>query len=166
MLVQAGGLRVLLQSLGDHSTKFSSLIIASLLHVTDFPPTRAYLRSGVDLEVRFLLTHTQAYADNDFAQIIISGFTSAYDKDSPASRIDSLKASVLNTAMMLKTWSGLIYLCLNEKQALNSLVQSLRIPDAELREALIDLLVDVFHIRVPGWFTRFLDTPRQSSEWV
>lgn len=49
----------------------------------------------------------------------------------------------------LKTWTGLFYLCMNEKQALRSFLGSLNSSNFSVREAILNTLFEVFKIEPP-----------------
>jgi len=48
----AGGMRVLLQTLSEGPPALASLLSPAFLYIIDSPSTRKYLRPGQDLEVR------------------------------------------------------------------------------------------------------------------
>ncbi|SCV73876.1 BQ2448_6306 [Microbotryum intermedium] len=133
LLVAAEGLRVVLQSLSDGPHDLSPFVSMGLLWVLDKPDTRQYFRPGVDLE------------------ILLAGFTDMPTKGAVFE--ERVRASSKMIADTLKSWSGIMYFNLNGKRALTSLVASLTTPSAFIRDALLDMLFDVFHIEAPSWYT-------------
>ncbi|KDN38380.1 hypothetical protein K437DRAFT_240106 [Tilletiaria anomala UBC 951] len=126
-LVRAGGLGPLLHSLTEHNTDLAPTLMRTLLSLLDAPATRSYLRPGVDLEV------------------VISGFT-----DPPYRAYGTAEAGLRTTArvvsVMLRSWTGLIYLCMKDLHAIRSLVQALRINPNEACDVLLDMLYDLFNM--------------------
>lgn len=55
-LTRTGGLRLLLQVLGDGPPELTPMLAAAFLQIADSPRTRAYLRIGCDLEVSLLVS--------------------------------------------------------------------------------------------------------------
>ena len=47
---------------------------------------------------------------------------------------------------MLRTWTGLVYLCMNDLQAIRSLVQAIHVNPNEACDVLLDMLYDLFNI--------------------
>ncbi|SGY19034.1 BQ5605_C014g07543 [Microbotryum silenes-dioicae] len=133
LLVAAEGLRVVLQSLSDGPHDLSPFVSMGLLWVLDKPDTRQYLRQGVDLE------------------ILLAAFTDMPTKGAVFE--ERVRASSKMIANTLKSWSGIMYFNLNGKRALTSLVASLTTPSAFIRDALLDMLFNVFHIEAPSWYT-------------
>ncbi|KAK4705182.1 rapamycin-insensitive companion of mTOR, partial [Phenoliferia sp. Uapishka_3] len=150
LLVAAEGLRVVLQALADGPHDLSPHLAMAFLWVADRPDTRQFLRPGLDIE------------------IVLSGFTESQVKGS--SQEERVRASAKIIAVFLKSWSGqsralldekeqakiyscgsgLLYLNVNGKQALLSLVNSLTNPSSIVRDALLDLFFDIFKLKSPS----------------
>ncbi|KAH6907986.1 Rapamycin-insensitive companion of mTOR, N-term-domain-containing protein [Coprinopsis sp. MPI-PUGE-AT-0042] len=62
--------------------------------------------------------------------------------------------------MMLRTWSGLVYFCLDDMAAVRSLVDTLRIPSLETRDLILDMFFDLLNIKTPEWYQTFIDGRR------
>jgi rapamycin-insensitive companion of mTOR len=60
--------------------------------------------------------------------------------------------------------SGLLYLCMDGRRAITSLVSSLLVPNDEMRDALLNLLFTIFKIKLPVWKDAFLDGKRLTGE--
>ncbi|KAL8290440.1 hypothetical protein RQP46_002698 [Phenoliferia psychrophenolica] len=129
LLVAAEGLRVVLQALSDGPHDLSPHLAMAFLWVADRPDTRQFLRPGLDIE------------------IVLASFTDTQLKGS--SQEERVRASAKIIAVFLKSWSGLMYLNVNGKQALISLVNSLRNPAPAVRDALLDLFFDIFKLKPP-----------------
>ncbi|PWN49565.1 hypothetical protein IE53DRAFT_388192 [Violaceomyces palustris] len=127
LLVKGGGLRPTLQALTEGPTDFAPALVQTFLYLVDMPRTRSYLRPGVDLEIAF------------------SGFT-----ESPAQKPVMYEALLRSTAkvvsVMLRSWSGLLYMCMDNKRAISSIVQALRINPDEVKTTILDMLYDLFNV--------------------
>ncbi|KAI5479428.1 cytosolic regulator Pianissimo [Pseudohyphozyma bogoriensis] len=119
------GLRVVLQSLSDGPHDLSPILAMGFLSVIDKPGTRSFLRPGVDIE------------------IVMAGFA---ELGKGAGHDDKIKASAKIVGGFLKSWPGLMYLCLNGRQALEGLVSSLKTPHAAIRNTLLEMFADVFNV--------------------
>jgi rapamycin-insensitive companion of mTOR len=53
-----------------------------------------------------------------------------------------------------------LYLCMDGRRAITSLVSSLLVPNDEMRDALLNLLFTIFKIKLPTWKDAFLDGKR------
>ncbi|CDO75419.1 hypothetical protein BN946_scf184916.g3 [Trametes cinnabarina] len=114
LMARTGGIRVLLHALAEGPLEMASLLSAAFLHIVDSPKTRVYLHPGTDLE------------------IALSGITDAYGKGSD--HIEKVKGCARIVSAMLRTWSGLMYCCINDMAAIRALIDCLRIPSLEPRQ--------------------------------
>ncbi|KAI0322355.1 Rapamycin-insensitive companion of mTOR, N-term-domain-containing protein [Amylostereum chailletii] len=140
LVVRAGGLRILLNTLVEGPPELSSSLTSVFLHILDSPGTRKYLWPGSDLEILF------------------SGVTDAFGKD--GEHIQRTKNTCKLIASMLRTWSGLMYFCMDDMQAIRTLVDTLRIPSSETREIILDMFFDLLHIKTPEWYQSFINGRR------
>ncbi|GAA5961649.1 hypothetical protein JCM3765_000463 [Sporobolomyces pararoseus] len=142
LLVKCEGLRVVLQAMSDgsssgtssgtgvntqHYNEMSTILSMSFLGIVDHPDLRKWLRPGIDLE------------------IVLSGFTEVQGKGTGME--ERIKASSLIVETLLKSWSGLLYLNVNGRQALTSLVDSLTNPSRIVRDTLLDMLSNIFNVQ-------------------
>jgi len=139
-VTKAGGLRVLLQTLSEGPPALASLLIPAFLYIIDSPSTRKHLRPGKDLEVA------------------LSGVTDAYGKDSEHQQ--RLKDICRTIVCMLRTWSGLMYFCMDDMRAIKSLIDTLRIPSLEPREIILDMFFELLNIKTPAWYKAFISGRR------
>ncbi|GAB1520827.1 hypothetical protein RhiTH_003915 [Rhizoctonia solani] len=140
LVSKSGGLRSVLTALTDGPTELAPVIAQVFLHIIDAPRTRCYLTPGVDLE------------------IALSGITDAYVR-TPGHK-ERLRTCTKVVCTILRTWSGLIYLCSNNMQSIVALVDTLRIPSMETREVILDMFFDILNIEVPDWGQAFMDGRR------
>lgn len=88
-LTRTGGLRLLLQVLGDGPAELAPMLAAAFLQIVDSPRTRAYLRVGCDLEVA------------------LSIITDAYGKG--PEHAERMRACSKVIQLMLRSWSGTFF---------------------------------------------------------
>lgn len=139
-VARAGGMRVLLQILSEGPPALASLLSPVFLYILDSPSTRKHFRPGKDLE------------------IALSGVTDAYGKDSEHQR--RLKDICRSIVCMLRTWSGLMYFCMDDMRAIRSLIDTLRIPSLEPREIILDMFFELLNIKTPAWYKAFINGRR------
>ncbi|RXW24422.1 hypothetical protein EST38_g1410 [Candolleomyces aberdarensis] len=140
LLARSGGMKVLLHVLGDGPSELAPIIASAFLHIIDSPRTRASLCVGTDIEVA------------------LSAITDAYGK--PEDQRDKIRACSKVVQLMLRTWSGLMYLCMDDMRAIRSLVDTLRIPSLETRDVILDMFFDLLNIKAPEWYQTFIDGRR------
>ncbi|SPO31737.1 related to protein ste16 [Ustilago trichophora] len=128
LLIKGGGLRSTLQALTEGPTDLSPTLIQVFIYLVDMPGTRHHLRPGVDLE------------------IALSGFTQA-PVQKPITYDALLRSTASVVTVLLRSWAGLIYLCMDDKRAIKSLVQALRVNAVEVKSVLLDMLYDLFNVR-------------------
>ncbi|EJF61068.1 hypothetical protein DICSQDRAFT_147513 [Dichomitus squalens LYAD-421 SS1] len=140
LMSRTGGIRVLLHALAEGPLEMAPLLSAAFLHIIDSPRTRAYLRPGTDLE------------------IALSGITDAYGKG--GEHTERVKGCARIVSSMLRTWSGLMYCCINDKVAIKTVIDCLRVPSLEAREVILDMFFDLLNIKPPEWHRAFIDGRR------
>ncbi|KAL6304381.1 Rapamycin-insensitive companion of mTOR, N-term-domain-containing protein [Sparassis latifolia] len=140
LMARTGGIRVLLHALADGSPEMAPMLASAFLYIIDLPRTRAYLHLGTDVEM------------------VLSGITDAYGKGPDYG--DRMRGCTRVIASMLRTWSGLMYFCLDDKLALRAIVDGLRIPSLETREIILNMFFDLFNIKPPEWHQAFIDGRR------
>ncbi|KAI8999819.1 Rapamycin-insensitive companion of mTOR, N-term-domain-containing protein [Gaertneriomyces semiglobifer] len=136
ILALCGGTKVLFNALLDGPRDLTCLLVKTILYILDSDATRCYMRPSVELEM------------------IISQFTDAYSRG-PANE-DRLTTCAKAVTLLFKSWTGIIYLCLDNKRAIRSIVESLRLPYEENRKILLEMFFEVFQIDVPKWYPDFV----------
>ncbi|KAF4306455.1 HR1 repeat rho-binding protein [Botryosphaeria dothidea] len=134
-LVSSGGMGPLTDALGEGLYHASESLTGSFLYLLDFPSRRKYLRSGHELQVPF------------------AAFT---DASSGHANEEKLKANAKVIAALLKSWPGLLTLCMHDFMATKSLMSSLYIPLPQVRNVILELLFDILRIKPPSWSSSFL----------
>ncbi|KAH7098966.1 Rapamycin-insensitive companion of mTOR, N-term-domain-containing protein [Auriculariales sp. MPI-PUGE-AT-0066] len=140
LVSRTGGMRVLLGVLAEGPEEMAPTLATTFLYLLDMPATRGYLNPGTDLE------------------IALSGITDAYGKGE--AHLDRMHACAKVVSAILRTWSGLMYLCMDNMQAIRALVDTLRIPSLTTRDVVLDLFFDLLHIKLPEWHAAFINGRR------
>ncbi|KAH8114744.1 Rapamycin-insensitive companion of mTOR, N-term-domain-containing protein [Phellopilus nigrolimitatus] len=140
LMAWTGGTRVLFQALSEGPIELVPLIATAFLYIVDAPKTRAYMHPGTDLE------------------IALSGITDAYGKG-PA-HAERMRATAKVVSVILRTWSGLMYLCMDDMLSIRTMINTLRIPSLETREVILDMFFELLHIQTPEWYQTFIDGRR------
>ncbi|KAN0087521.1 Rapamycin-insensitive companion of mTOR, N-term domain containing protein [Tylopilus felleus] len=140
LVARTGGIRFLLHALGEGPAELGPILAATFLHIIDSPRTRAYLRLGVDVEIAFLAV------------------TDAYGRGSD--HAERMRSCTKVIELMLRTWSGLMYFCMEDQRAIKSIVNTLRIPSLDTREIVLDMFFDLLNIKAPEWYKTFIDGRR------
>ncbi|KAK9242722.1 Rapamycin-insensitive companion of mTOR, N-term-domain-containing protein [Lipomyces tetrasporus] len=132
----AGGIRTLAQTLVNGPYELADSIVTAFMYLLDKPDTRKYVWPGQDLDV------------------VLSAFTELQEKD----HIDEpkMKSCARVMSVLLKSWSGLLYICMYNFRSLRSLVECLQMPLPGLRDIMMDLFFDIFQIKSPTWSEPFL----------
>lgn len=133
LLISAGGLRPLIDVLGEGTYDASEGLTSAFLYLLDSPQRRKYLRSGYELEILFT-----AFTDASYTR----------------ERILKQNAKAISSA--LKSWPGLLTLSMYNFRAIKSLISSLMLPYSAIRETIIDLLFNLLRIKPPSWSASFL----------
>ncbi|KAJ6537472.1 Rapamycin-insensitive companion of mTOR, N-term-domain-containing protein [Mycena sp. CBHHK59/15] len=140
LVARTGGVRFLLHALGEGPLEVAPILASAFLHIVDSPRTRAYLQVGTDLEMAF------------------SAVTDAYGKG--PDHADRMRGCTKVIQLMLRSWSGLMYFCMDNMRAIRSLVDTLRIPSLDTREIILDMFFDLLNIKTPEWYQTFIDGRR------
>ncbi|KAF2191339.1 hypothetical protein K469DRAFT_622909 [Zopfia rhizophila CBS 207.26] len=137
LLVSAGGMGTLTDALGEGNYHAAESLASSFLYLLDTPRRRKFLRSGHELEVPFAMFTDAAATHGHMHE-------------------EKLKANAKVIATLMRSWSGLLALCMNDFLAIRSLLMSLYIPTPHVRTILLELLFDILRIKPPSWSSSFL----------
>ncbi|OCF45562.1 sterility protein Ste20 [Kwoniella heveanensis CBS 569] len=145
-LIQSNAFRTVLLAFKDGPSELGPAITGLLLYLVNQPTTREMLLPGGDLEA------------------VLVGLTEAYGKipsRQQARHLENLQNCVRNIGMLLASWpAGLLYMCMDNCRAIKSLISSLHVPNADMRDALMDLFFAALRIKSPTWKDAFLDGKR------
>ncbi|KAG0222326.1 hypothetical protein BGX31_009204 [Mortierella sp. GBA43] len=112
-VARCGGFRALLVALTDSLHDLSDALLKVFLYMLESPETRIYVRQGMDSEM------------------VMTVFSDIYAQG--PSYTERLRASGRIVTAMVRSWAGLFDLCANDKRAVRSLVQSIKLPIQENR---------------------------------
>ncbi|WVF67846.1 hypothetical protein IAT40_002607 [Kwoniella sp. CBS 6097] len=144
-LVQSNAFRTVLLAFKDGPSELGPAITGLLLYLVNQPTTRELLLPGGDLEA------------------VLVGLTEAYGKipsRQQARHLENLQNCVRNIGMLLASWPGLLYMCMDDCRAIKSLISSLHVPNTDMRDALMNLFFVALRIKSPTWKDAFLDGKR------
>ncbi|KAF4988408.1 hypothetical protein FGRMN_9791 [Fusarium graminum] len=133
LLVAAGGLGPLTEALSEGIYKAPESLTSAFLYLLDSPRKRKFLQPGYSLEVLFTV-----FTDH----LLIN------------EAVMKQNAKAIATAM--KSWPGLMALCMYELRTIRSLVTSMLLPSDAVRETVLDLVFSLLRIKPPAWATSFL----------
>ncbi|KAG0034907.1 hypothetical protein BGZ81_002314 [Podila clonocystis] len=136
-VARCGGFRAILVALSDNLQDLSDALLKVFLYMLESPDTRCYVRQGLDSEM------------------VMAVFTDIYSMG--PSYLERVKAAARIVISMIRSWAGLFDLCANDKRAIRSLVQSIKLPIQENKRILLDMLFEVFRIQTPRWLKDFMN---------
>jgi rapamycin-insensitive companion of mTOR len=172
LVVQAGGLRALLQGLLDGPVDLSMALLYPFLYVSDFPSTRRFLYPDPPIRGPSVLG------------LVLSNLTNVMDPSkadlndlAPVAEETIMRGNAKTIAKMMSTWAGLLALCARSGGELplaeqghyhqeveqpptfpgvRSMVDALRVKSLIVRDVLLDLWFEVLNIRIGSWAESFL----------
>lgn len=133
LLIASGGLGTLCEALGEGNYKSPESLTSVFLFLLDSPQRRKYILPGYGLDVVF------------------TAFT-----DQLAGAEDILKQNSRAISVALRSWAGLMTLCMYDFRSIRSLISSILFPNTFIRETILDLLFSLLRIKPPAWATSFL----------
>jgi rapamycin-insensitive companion of mTOR len=142
VVVEGGGITVLSESMGNGAYHAPETLITPFMHLMDLPARRGMLRNGFEFSSAFA-SFTEPYA--------------SHGQD------ERLKASSRVISGMFKSWSGLMTLSLHDFLPVRSVVSSLYISTASVRNAVTDLIADILRIQFPSWASSFIGGRRLTT---
>ncbi|KOS21189.1 Protein ste16 [Escovopsis weberi] len=133
LLVASGGLGCLSEALAGGTYKAPESLTAAFLFLLDTPQRRKYLRPGYGLEVVF------------------HPFT-----DQLAGTEATLKQNCKAISVAMRSFSGLVALCMYDFRSIRSLIMSMTLPNASVRDIVMELIFSLLRIKPPAWAVSFL----------
>ena len=131
----AGAIGPLADALVEGSYYGAESLASVFLQMEDCPHTRAYLRSGYELDI---------------------AFTPFTDPAIGKGHDERLKSNARLISALLKTWPGLFAVSRRQFMAVHGLLKSLQYDVPVAQELILDILFDVLHITPPSWTSSFL----------
>ena len=133
LVMASGGLGTMSEALSDGTYKSPESLTSAFLFLLDSPQRRKYVLPGYGLDGVF------------------TAFT-----DQLAGNEDVLKQNSRAISVALRSWSGLMTLCMYDFRPIRSLIASILFPNPAIRETVLDLLFSLLRIKPPAWATSFL----------
>ncbi|KAM0264970.1 hypothetical protein ACHAQJ_000486 [Trichoderma viride] len=133
LLLASGGLGPLSEALAEGTYKAPESLASVFLFLLDTPQRRKFIQPGYGLDVVF------------------NAFTSQL-----AGSEVVLKQNCKAISVALRSWSGLMTLCMYDFRSVRSLVMSILLPSPIVRETILDLLFSLLRIKPPAWAVSFL----------
>ncbi|KAH7308090.1 Rapamycin-insensitive companion of mTOR, N-term-domain-containing protein [Stachybotrys elegans] len=133
LLIASGGMGALSEALSEGTYKAPESLVSVFLFLLDAPERRKYLQPGYALDVLFTAFTDQLLGTENI-----------------------LKQNSKAIATALKSWSGLMSLCMYDCRSIRSLITSMLFPNAAVRETILDMLFSILRIKPPAWATSFL----------
>ena len=143
IVVEGGGITVLSESMGNGAYHAPETLITPFMHLMDLPARRGMLRNGFEFSSAF------------------ASFTEP--PQGSHGQEERLKTSSRVIAGMFKSWSGLMTLSLHDFLPVRSVVSSLYITTASVRNAVTDLIADILRIQFPSWASSFIGGRRLTT---
>ncbi|KXS22111.1 ARM repeat-containing protein [Gonapodya prolifera JEL478] len=123
IFAQSGGMKALFWSLADSPSDLCESILMAIVVVLDREETRQYIKAGVDVDT------------------IVSPITNSLGSLPSDEQLQQAARSLL---YLVKTWTGLIYLCLDDKRVVKAVLEAARLPSVEVRTVVLDMLFEIF----------------------
>ena len=142
LVVFAGGIGVIADALADGTYQSPESLAAAFLYLLDIPERRKFLQSGHALD---------------------SIFTPFTDPLSVHANEQKMKSSARTIIAILTTWPGLFALSNGDFRAIKSLLTSMLQAAPLERNLILDLLFEVFHIKLPIWASSYLAGRRMNT---
>ncbi|KAJ3124003.1 hypothetical protein HK098_001434 [Nowakowskiella sp. JEL0407] len=135
-VAENGGLKTLVAALLEGPPELSEMLVICLVNVLDTEESRMYFRPTVELEM------------------IVSCLTDVVVKG--VSQEEKLYACAKAITLMLRSWTGLIYLCIDDKRVIRSIVEAISLPQEDIKKIILEMLFVIFKIDVPKWYPEFV----------
>ena len=133
LVAAAGAMAPLYASLTDGTYRAPESLTAALLYTLDRPSRRKYVRAGHGLDVLFtVFTDPHPMAEN------------------------ALKQNARAIGSALRSWPGLLTLCMYDFRAIRSLMLAMMLPNPATQETVIELIHSLLRIKSPSWATPYL----------
>ncbi|KAJ3339684.1 hypothetical protein HDU93_007910 [Gonapodya sp. JEL0774] len=141
-LALSGGMKALFWALSDCPPDLCECVLMAIVVVLDREETRRYVRAGFDVET------------------IVSPITNSLG--SPPSD-EQLQQASRSLQYLFKTWTGLIYLCYDDKRVVKAVVEAVKLPSDAVRTVVLDMLFEIFLLPNPSDQTNFVECATQQS---
>ncbi|ORY65669.1 hypothetical protein LY90DRAFT_700655 [Neocallimastix californiae] len=144
LVASCGGIKIIFTAMVEGPMYLTEMNMLTVIYLLDTEKTRNYIKPEVDLE------------------IIISTFIDVYSKANHSEEQLQLCSNAI--LALFKSWTGMTYLCFQEKRVVKIIIETLRISRSEARKTLLQLIFDLFQIKVPKWFNDLLKSKKKNID--
>ncbi|KAI9291116.1 hypothetical protein K502DRAFT_368706 [Neoconidiobolus thromboides FSU 785] len=130
-IAKIGAFKIIINALFEINYESCSCIIKLLLALIDKPETRKFIRPGQDFEV------------------IFSVFNDSIDRS--GIHREKIKVGSKLVLEFLRSWNGIMYLCIDNKRAMKSIISALTSNSIDTRKTMLDMFYNLFDINLPIW---------------
>ncbi|XP_052775865.1 rapamycin-insensitive companion of mTOR-like isoform X2 [Mya arenaria] len=162
LVAHCGGISMLLRKILDcpQYPRINESIVATILHLINYPATRHFVRFSTDLE--------QLIAPFTDCHFSYTGEATDQTKEDRESRFAASRMAIVT---VMRSWPGIIRFCRPDGAGLQSLVGILYLPFQEIRQAVVELIFELFRLPLPDWTEDFtealisIDPSKMRENW-
>ncbi|XP_061180915.1 rapamycin-insensitive companion of mTOR-like [Saccostrea echinata] len=141
LLARCGGIGAILRAALDchQYPRINESLVSTILHLLNHPRTRHFIKFNTDLEqllAPFTDCHYRFSAESS-------------EQSSGEEKENRFAASKMAVVSIMRTWSGIIRFCRPDGSGLQSLVGILYLPYKEIRHGILEILFDLFRLKIP-----------------
>ncbi|OUM70128.1 hypothetical protein PIROE2DRAFT_37632, partial [Piromyces sp. E2] len=144
LVASCGGIKIIFSAMTEGPMYLTEMNMLTVIYLLDTEKTRNYIKPEVDLE------------------IIISAFSDSYSKTNYSE--EQLKLSSKAILALFKSWTGMTYLCFQDKRAINIIIETLRISKSDARKTLLQMIFDLFQLKIPKWFNDIIKSKKKNID--
>lgn len=144
LVAYCGGIKKIFYAMTEGPMYLTEMNMLTVIYLLDSEKTRNYIKPEVDLE------------------IIISAFSDSYLRSSHSE--EQLKLSSMAVLALFKSWTGMTYLCFQDKRAIKIIIETLRISKSEARKSLLQMIFDLFQLKLPKWFNEIFKSKKKNID--
>jgi len=144
LVASCGGIKIIFSAMTEGPLYLTEMNILTVIYLLDTEKTRNYIKPEVDLE------------------IVISAFSDSYSKSNTSE--EQLKLSSKAILALFKSWTGMTYLCFQDKRAINIIIETLKISKSEAKKILLQMIFDLFQLKVPKWFNDIIRSKKKNID--
>ncbi|XP_036371008.1 rapamycin-insensitive companion of mTOR-like [Octopus sinensis] len=147
-----------------HYPRINESLVVTVLFLLNHPNTRHYIKQNTDLEqliAPFTDCHFKFSAEtNEHGTGELEHRHGAFKRPKPSSVDEQetrFKASKMALLTVMRSWPGLIRMCRPTGSGLQSLIGILYIQNNEIRQAIMDVMFDLFRLTTPKLTDSFVE---------
>ncbi|XP_045157719.2 rapamycin-insensitive companion of mTOR-like isoform X2 [Mercenaria mercenaria] len=162
LVAHCGGISMLLRKILDchQYPRINESIVSTILHLVNYPSTRHFVRFNTDLEQLIA-----PFTDCHFS------YTGELTDQTSEDRDARFTASKMAIVTVMRSWPGIVRFCRPDGTGLQSLVGILYLPFTEIRQGIVELIYELFHLTLPEWTKDFnealisIDPSKMVENW-